>query len=481
MIAFLRRTHPKLLLCLLLISGSFSPGCAHNLRDETLPAATTIWKIKFDGSDSSPVIADGVLYVGSADGAVYALDPKTGETKWRFQTGEGLSSGPEVITMPKKGAGLDEMIAKTINAPRKGTRSVDLTPVVRDGTVFIGSGDFSFYALDAVTGNKKWSYEAVSKILRTAVFEGSTAYIITEEGLHVLDVATGKRKWLFETLQEVPVHPLNPHRGAALGPVQGESTIFVAGSGWSTLREDAALKSFLYAVAPESGRTRWVTTLAGGVSAAPVAARGLVFIGVGDPYARLSTNFPDHKTLYAINEVDGQVRWKIGADIGWTSSQLLIVGNTIYFYTDRSLLAAELETGRRLWGFSADEFYSKLRADDDHLYLTTHKGSMDRPKDTLHALTLTTGQEKWSIELSGGLQMVHEGVVYAGWKDLYAIDAATGKKLWLWSSFKGPGRHSEPVISEGRIFLTSPTVDYFGTSRVEQGYLYAIDATTGKP
>src|SRR4051812_23854965 len=101
MITFLRETYRRLLLCLLLFSSSFSAECAG-------------WKIKFDGSDSDPVIADGVLYVGSADGAVYALDPTNGKTKWRYQTGEGLSSGPEIITMPKKGASLDEMVAKAV-------------------------------------------------------------------------------------------------------------------------------------------------------------------------------------------------------------------------------------------------------------------------------------------------------------------------------------------------------------------------------
>ena len=90
MINCLRGAYPKLLLCLLLFASSCSAECAG-------------WKIKFDGSDSDPVIVDGVLYVGSADGAVYALDPTNGATKWRFQTGEGLSSGPEIITMPKKG------------------------------------------------------------------------------------------------------------------------------------------------------------------------------------------------------------------------------------------------------------------------------------------------------------------------------------------------------------------------------------------
>ncbi|PYX50367.1 MAG: hypothetical protein DMG76_34870, partial [Acidobacteria bacterium] len=419
MITFQRGTYPKLLLCLLLFSSSFSAECAG-------------WKIKFDGSDSDPVIADGVLYVGSADGAVYALDPTNGATKWRFQTGEGLSLGPEVITVPK-GASPDEMITKAINAPRKGKKSVDLTPVVRNGTVFIGSGDFSFYALDAVTGQKKWSYAAESKIFRTAVHEDGIAYIITEKGLHALDSSTGQRKWLFETLQEIPVHQMNDVRSLgkrpAQGPVRGEKALFL--TAWPFRLTTTPQNGFVYAVAPESGTTTWVTSLDGLDIGAPVAAKGLVFVTAEDPRSPPQPGNPlgsssNRETLYAINAADGQIRWKLGVDRAYGTSRLLIAGNTIYFKTDRRLIAAELETGRSLWSFSAEDIQGDARVDDRHLYVVTHKGTMARPDDTLHALALATGHEKWSQRLSGGacLRMVHEGVVYAGRTHLYALDAA---------------------------------------------------------
>ncbi len=36
----------------------------------------------------SPTVAEGVLYPGSHDGNLYAVDIKTGEEKWQFQTGD---------------------------------------------------------------------------------------------------------------------------------------------------------------------------------------------------------------------------------------------------------------------------------------------------------------------------------------------------------------------------------------------------------
>src|SRR5215211_4787920 len=41
----------------------------------------------FDVFLSSPVVANGVVYFGSGDHNVYALDASTGKEKWRFRTG----------------------------------------------------------------------------------------------------------------------------------------------------------------------------------------------------------------------------------------------------------------------------------------------------------------------------------------------------------------------------------------------------------
>jgi len=410
------------------------------------------WKIVFHESGSIPVIADGVLYVGSADGAVYALDPKTGESKWRFQTGENLSpttSGPNVITVPR-GTSIDDQIAAGISAAEKqrgeGIRRIDMTPAVENGTVFIGSGDRSFYAVDAATGKKKWSYVVgpgmvssnfISVTRPAAVVKNGTVYFEGGDGLHALDALTGKRKWLFGTLlrNRVPT-----------GLVMGGSVIFLVA------------EASVFAVDVESGKAKWVTTVGCVDTTASMTAEGLAFFAVKERSMLLSRR----------------------------DCAVLVVGNTIYFSTTKSLLALDLKTGRQLWNFIADDISGGvfvgnpgLWADDQHLYVTTHKGTIARPDDTLHALDLNTGQEKWSQRLSGNVRvaMIDDGVVYAGGERLHAIGAATGKELW---SFKGTGRVSARLISGGRIFLTSPTVSYIGTNRVDQGYLYAIDAKTGR-
>ncbi len=45
---------------------------------------------------SSPVVADGVVYFGSDDHFLYALDVDTGVEKWTYKTTDGIWSTPVV-------------------------------------------------------------------------------------------------------------------------------------------------------------------------------------------------------------------------------------------------------------------------------------------------------------------------------------------------------------------------------------------------
>jgi outer membrane protein assembly factor BamB len=82
---------------------------------------------------SSPVIAGGNLYVGADDGYFYALDPKTGGTRWQFQTGHNVYS---------------------------------TAAAVGGGKVYFGGGPFNpnLYAVDGATGKVVWQAD-ISLIL----------------------------------------------------------------------------------------------------------------------------------------------------------------------------------------------------------------------------------------------------------------------------------------------------------------------------
>jgi len=51
----------------------------------------------FDSLSTSPTIADGVVYAGSADGYLYAFDIAQGMLLWRHQVDSGVTSAPAIV------------------------------------------------------------------------------------------------------------------------------------------------------------------------------------------------------------------------------------------------------------------------------------------------------------------------------------------------------------------------------------------------
>lgn len=131
-----------------------------------------VWKyIHEDGSwvESSPVYAEGVIYIGSSDGrALFALDAKAGEVLWRFGTGGWSWSAPRVTDRAvyigslsakpypvelrpgffavdrDRGAELWEFTPEPVEGFVSG--GVFSTPVVVDGLVYVAGLDGRLYA-----------------------------------------------------------------------------------------------------------------------------------------------------------------------------------------------------------------------------------------------------------------------------------------------------------------------------------------------
>ncbi len=105
---------------------------------------------------SSPAISDEVVYVGSGDKFVYALDALTGEYLWSFGTGGEVAS----------------------------------SPAVAEGMVFVGSHDGSLYALDAENGEYVWSYLTGNLVVSSpavsdgVVYFGSYDHYVYAIGMH---------------------------------------------------------------------------------------------------------------------------------------------------------------------------------------------------------------------------------------------------------------------------------------------------------
>ena len=61
------------------------------------PGNTELWRFVTGGIVSSPAVANGIVYVGSEDKNLYAIDVATGKEKWRFAMGGWVYSAPAVV------------------------------------------------------------------------------------------------------------------------------------------------------------------------------------------------------------------------------------------------------------------------------------------------------------------------------------------------------------------------------------------------
>ena len=70
----------------------FITTLAAHVRAVNRKTGERVWRFTTDGRIwSEPIVADGRVFAGSADDAVYALDERSGFMLWRYNTGGNVS------------------------------------------------------------------------------------------------------------------------------------------------------------------------------------------------------------------------------------------------------------------------------------------------------------------------------------------------------------------------------------------------------
>ena len=117
--------------------------------------------------DSSPAVADGVVYVTSASGDLLALNLADGQLKWKYTVELGFGES---------------------------------SPAVANGRVFVGDLGGVFHAVNATDGRAAWTFKTGSEIKSSPVVVGDLVLIGSYDGtLYGLNVADGKVRWQVRT------------------------------------------------------------------------------------------------------------------------------------------------------------------------------------------------------------------------------------------------------------------------------------------
>src|SRR5207248_2567845 len=150
------------------------------LNAQTVPGLKVKWTYTMGAySVSSPAVANGVVYIGSADSNLYALNAKTGAKIWSFSGSPGpVNSSPTVvngIVYSTSGYNLYALNATTGAKLWSFTAEgvVDDSPTVANGVVFFGSDDFYVHAIAASNGTELWRFQTNGYLYSTpAVAKG---------------------------------------------------------------------------------------------------------------------------------------------------------------------------------------------------------------------------------------------------------------------------------------------------------------------
>ena len=244
---------------------------------------------EYDYLHSSPIYQEGTIYVGSANGVLYALDHETGRERWRFATDGKVRSTPVVDGRNVYFGSWDGHVY-AVDA-RDGTEVwrfdtggiVQGSPAVGAGTVFVGSRSAAVFALDALTGEQAWKHvhQDGSWVESSPVFSDGVVYIGSSDGLTLfaLDAQTGQTNWDFET-----------GGWSWSTPLLADGVVYIGGLSASPYYfEGVTLRPGFFAVDQEGGAGLWEFNpapiegyITGGVFSTPAFVDGVIYIGALD-------------------------------------------------------------------------------------------------------------------------------------------------------------------------------------------------------
>jgi outer membrane protein assembly factor BamB len=265
----------------------------HLLRAFDLIDGRLRWSYPLRGIYISPAVAGKYVFIRSESdnkGQMLALDIDSGKTLWAFT--------------PKR-------LSSASNSYFGGHLT---SPVVVDGTVFVGAGK-EVYALDAASGAVQWEFAAKEYISSSATAADGRIYISDFNSLYAIDQKTGAQAWS---------HPTT--RTFYFAPVIGGQTALIA-SGSQLIALDTA-----------SGQPRWTSNLSG-EGIIPTAVQG------SRAFAKSTS------TLYALDLASGKQLWQVH-DLNYISLPA-VAGEQVFVISgmgvSTSLSALDAGTGRNTW------------------------------------------------------------------------------------------------------------------------------------
>ena len=239
------------------------------------------WKVTIGPSESSPLVVDGVVYVGDWNGKVYAFNAATGSTRWTFSTGGKVKDamayaggriyfGSYDHHVYALNARTGKLFWRASAQQRLGSRGTFYsTPAVAYGRVYIGSTDGKVYSFGATSGKLRWSHGTGDYVYSSPAVWNARVFAGSYDGtMYAFNAATGEVLWKFES------------NGAISGsPIVINDVLYFS-----------TLKGRTYALNPRNGKLLW--GFRRGAYAAPVSDRRRLYLAAYSRVFALAPRLP---------------------------------------------------------------------------------------------------------------------------------------------------------------------------------------------
>lgn len=291
-------------------------------------------------------VADGVVYVGSMDGPLLALDAVSGELLWRYETGSWVY-GPAVADGVVYIATADDHVYALDGSNgnliwRVHPRPLDSATVVANGVVYVGGFVNDLYALNAASGELLWESlesDTASSFPSKAGNSVAAAGLFTWEAPELsLDFLESDDGVVFASRQVMSEDPDVPY--SFLNVVDG--VVYFAA------RYDG-----IYAFHSTTGKLLWHFDdgefgYLAGVDAAPAVVDGMMYAGA---YNRNYNNGVEGSVI-ALDAASGEQHWHYRT-AGAQFYAPVVAGGVVYATAyDGHLYAFDASSGDLFWNYS---------------------------------------------------------------------------------------------------------------------------------
>ncbi len=293
---------------------------------------------------------------------------------------------------------------------------IDASPALSpDGsTLYVGSWDGNFYALNAETGAREWTFQTDGIIIASAaVGSDGTIYVPSNDGFFYALNPDGTEQWNTFVGAEIDSSPSIDLDGSLyFGTYDGRLV---------ALNADGSLK-WEYTVAEVDGLDNRILT------SPAISLQGEVIFGSGNGF------------VYSLRASNGALEWNSEFVEEMDSSPAVDTDGNVYVATRAGFFYKLDNQGIEQWSATVgDVFFSSALIDDKGLiYIVSFAGN-----NTSTVLSFDPdGNEMWSHELpaivDASLNLGPDGTLYIGAFDgtMYAIEAGFGLAQDGWPKFR---------------------------------------------